>query len=1055
MVTALTTLAEAKARQAEDLPAFSGIKLLHIKRQVANLLSLIGRDGIFDEYTRHDISHIDSMLHILDWLIPDASKAAMSPVDWLVVVLAIYFHDLGMLVTSEEFAERSRSGFASYRDNTLFAGENGADYRARVQEMSLDEAERFLYQEFVRHKHAERIRNWIMGHPSDHLGVTNRVMTEVDTLLAPLGAQCRKDLALVCESHHLDDLGDFGKYKLRQPLGNSGDETVNLQYAAILLRTCDLLHITRDRTPSIAFRVINPTDPLSQNEWAKQMAVTSVRPQLGHNREGALDEDAPKDTIEVHAYFTKESGFFGLTSYLVYAQDQIRKSYEWAQASSRQLAAPHQFPWRYIDDSNIETQGFLRDTFEFTIDQARILDLLTGHTLYNDTRVVLRELAQNALDAIRLRRLVEQREDGPATPGRLQITWDEDQRVLSVLDNGTGMTQSIIERHLLKVGASRYQDPEFRHQYPEFSAISRFGIGLLSTFMIADHVEITTCHPNDDKARHLTLRSVHGKYLIRLLDKQTHPTARMVSPHGTMVTLKVRPSAVISDILETAKRWIVVPDCEVTVVIDGKPPVQVGYPSPKGALLDVLQQAGIEVDATGTEKKDRPLIRVEEKVLGNVALAYALVWSEYFREWSFLPLQDYATSERERPLLLGTCIEGVRVEFDTPGFNSSHIAAIANAKGSGTPKTNVVRSGLEKTPELAAMLASIYTLYCDHVALEVKELHERRQFSLTWATHESRYLLSSLLEARSPDPGGRFKPSDWGLLLDSIRHLPVLLIEHHNKRSAISPAELSRTPHFWTIDSQFFRSAELLIREVAGEGSLSSLIGSLRSDSIQFPEEPVLCGFVPRSVLDQAVFAGREVDAMRLHSSQRRIDLRWTDRSDPHRWRVLPEELYVVSSYALARHGEFTLSHLSEDRPRRVPGAQVPSIHLGLGDIDIHGSSGEAMVRVLGNIYLLPGFKVTQYLLSWVERWADHRLDQVISVAAPMVLGLVLELFGRNVPSNDDFIQKWVASAEAVLRTRFGAKLEDVVDLVELYSLIDTSELVVFDPSVWSRREGS
>jgi HSP90 family molecular chaperone len=60
-----------------------------------------------------------------------------------------------------------------------------------------------------------------------------------------------------------------------------------------------------------------------------------------------------------------------------------------------------------IDETSIETEGFIRDTFEFTIDQARIQDLLTGHTLYNDSRVVLRELVQNSLDAIRLQQHIE------------------------------------------------------------------------------------------------------------------------------------------------------------------------------------------------------------------------------------------------------------------------------------------------------------------------------------------------------------------------------------------------------------------------------------------------------------------------------------------------------------------------------------------------------------------------------------------------------------------------------------------------------------------------
>jgi molecular chaperone HtpG len=740
MIEALTTQAEMRAQEAEDLPAFSGIKLLHIKRQVAELLSLIGRNGIFDEYTRHDISHIDEMLEILDWLLPEDTEAIMSPADWLLTVLAIYFHDLGMLVTRQEYEARNSSGFPEYRDNVLFAGDAGADYRAKVEQLPPDKVARFLYQEFVRHKHAERIRNWIMGRAPEHLGITHHAMSEVEALLNPLDPQFRRDLALVCESHHLTDLNDFQKYKVAQPYGNSDEETANLQFAAVLLRTTDLLHITRDRTPSVAFRMINPTDPLSQEEWAKQMAVKRVRSQLGRDREGNPDENAPRDTIEVHAYFTQENGFFGLTSYLLYAGEQIRKSYGWVQEANRLKAARHKFPWRFIDDRNIQTEGFLRETFEFAIDQPKILDLLTGHTLYNDTRIVLRELVQNSLDAIRLQNLIDRQTGSTAEPGSVKIHWDSQQRTLSVEDNGTGMTQDIIEHHLLKIGASRYQDEEFKRQHPDFSPISRFGIGILSAFMIADSVEITTCHPDDVQARQLSLRSVHGRYLIQLLDKQTDEVAKRLAPHGTLIRLKVRPAADMPEVIETAKRWVVMPGCEVTVTADDGSPVQVGFSSPREAVLDVLQELGISVD-NGSKGAGGRRVRVDQKELDGVTLAYAVEWSEYFREWSFLQLPGSAfSSNREAMPLLGTCVEGVRVESGTPGFKGRHIVAIANAKGVNAPKTNVVRSGLEVTPERDAMLRAVYSIYCNHVMTEMRELHEKRQYSLTWATQESRYL---------------------------------------------------------------------------------------------------------------------------------------------------------------------------------------------------------------------------------------------------------------------------------------------------------------------------
>ena len=184
MAVDLRAEAESKALRAEELRAFSGLKLLHIKRQLEVLLGLIGRHGVFDEYTRHDISHVDEMLKILPWLIPDNTKAMMSPADWLLIVLAIYFHDLGMLVTRQEYEARESSGFPEYRDKVLFPGDTGKDYRAKVEQLTPPErAERFLYQEFVRDTHAKRIRWWIQGQAPSHLGVTHEAMTEVAELL--------------------------------------------------------------------------------------------------------------------------------------------------------------------------------------------------------------------------------------------------------------------------------------------------------------------------------------------------------------------------------------------------------------------------------------------------------------------------------------------------------------------------------------------------------------------------------------------------------------------------------------------------------------------------------------------------------------------------------------------------------------------------------------------------------------------------------------------------------------------------------------------------------
>lgn len=1033
MAPELVAYAEFKAREAEPLAAFSGINLLHIKREIGHLLALIGREGLFDEYTKHDISHIDSMLAATDWLVPSETKEIMSAADWLFIVLAIYFHDLGMLVTREEFRERSNSGFPAFVETELFAGDDGANYQARIRELPEEKVDRFLYQEFVRHRHAERIKNWILGRAPEHLGISHQAMAEVDALLRNLKPQIRRDLALVCESHHLGDLHDLSKYRVYQPYGNSDNEAVNLQYAAILLRTSDLLHITSDRTPSIVFRTINPADPISQMEWAKQMAVTRVRPSLGRDREGRPDETALQDTVEVHAYFTDPEGFFGLTSYLTYAASEFKKGNDWSRQANDLAGAKHKFPWRYIDDSHIETEGFLRQTFEFTLDQQKILDLLTGHTLYNDTRVVLRELIQNGLDAVRLQALID---DGdPSNSGLVEVIWNEAARTLQVKDNGTGMTQAIIENHLLKVGSSRYQDPEFRKSYPGFSPISRFGIGLLSVFMIADEVEIVTSHASEGQARHLSLRSVNGRYLIRLLDKLLDPLAKEIGSHGTMVSLRVRPRAVIKDILDTVKFWVVIPGARVIVRSNEDKPSQVGFSSPADALRATLEDLGYAVDGTQ--------IKIEERSVMGLALAYALSWSKYFKEWTFLQVRDdspryYLESGEfrdfeegaESKVRLGTCIEGIRVEATTPGFSGRIIAAIANATGVDAPKTNVARSGIELTPQRDQLLRNIYQIYCGHVIEEVDNLHSERDFSITWAAQESAIILAPLTGG---GPSGQAQALNRRLLNDAIKEIPAILIEKDATREIVSANKLEEEGALWTIDCALFRSAELLMREARGSGSLSRLIQSISpSEAIEIPREPVVCGFGDRYVMDAYVTGKREVDKIKVNSAQRRVDLRWVRRGENPMWLPL----------AISREFNAWLgARLSRTYAEKL---LQTAVFFPLGRIKVEGISTEIAVNAFRASYIVPDTEFAKRCAPLVDRKKVEPLviekDLKFGIIVIMLKAIVSNVVGKK--NLREMMDEIMSRGTIDTYTR-----DTIAELVE-------EDWPVFDPSVWRREKG-
>lgn len=396
----LRSNAEKLADQARELPNFKDFPLPGVKEHVAQILDMIGRvEGIFSTYTKHDISHIDTMLDMLDWLVPPSTKEIMSPVEWLLITLSVYLHDLGMVVTADEYFKREENPLYNEFREGIEKDPNGKDYLARVNKsMTTEEKEKFFYQEFVRSEHAKRIREWISGRHSTYWGENVKpVSDKIAELLKPLPTRFREHLATVCESHHKEDLHKVDKYSIFQPYGNHAAEAANVQYAAIMLRTVDLLHVTKDRTPSIMYKTLRLSDPKGVDEWKKQQGTFSVRMKTREFNPNDIDSHV----ISISADFSEERPYFVLAEYLTYAEEQITLSKRWVEGSQKDRNAKNYwFPWHSVKGS-ILVEGNEPVQMNFEFDRGRLLDLLVGHTIYNDPTVAVRELLQNAIDAVR------------------------------------------------------------------------------------------------------------------------------------------------------------------------------------------------------------------------------------------------------------------------------------------------------------------------------------------------------------------------------------------------------------------------------------------------------------------------------------------------------------------------------------------------------------------------------------------------------------------------------------------------------------------------------
>lgn len=1027
---------ELKAIEAEKLPAFP-INLHDIREQVRTILSEVGRYGFFNEYTTHSFDHVLDMIEQAEWIIPKKTFDTMTPGDAMMLVLAIYLHDMGLLISRDEFNNRSSNPQYIKFVATLDLGEREAkEYAAKINALPPEHRERITYEEFVRYTHGDRVQSWIAGVPLDDDGATENIRNVMHSLLDKLELSIRQDLGMLCDSHTKSSIDDTRIFKTSQPYGNDRREWVNLQYIAGILRTVDLLQISRGRAPSVLFKLINPVDPVSQLEWQKQNAVRTVRLQERALLPNGDEDPRHPDTIEIHAYFKEADGFFGLSSFLDYAQNQLQETHSIISKSVRH-GVLYEFPWKFISHDGIVADGFMKHSFGFEIDQQRILDLLTGHTLYNDTSVVLRELVQNALDAVRLQRSLDIDEaDTAQYEDRyyVKISYDSTSKTLEILDTGTGMSQKDIEEHLLKVGSSRYQDEKFKEAHPEFSSISRFGIGVLSTFMVADEVEIITCAIDEPKARRISLRSVHGRYLIRLLDKVSDRQEIGVWPHGTRVRVRLRSTARLGDVLKLSQRWVLFPRCKVEVQIDDSEPIRVGYLSPKEAIEAYVADESRMFSRKGDE------VTVKEETDGDVTLAYAVYRDTLFQDLNFVRISD-EISHMDRPsraaIPVGVCVEGVGVEFNSPGFGEVSVLAIANAVGKDAPKTNVARSALEDTEERGRLLERIYKLYSRHIVQEIERSEARQNNSLTRSVNQAAFLLL-------PFRSDRVRASDQERLEDALSEVPLLVIENNGLRQKASVSDIEKGDGYWTVEAPLNRSVELFISEAPSNLASTALLQSLGNNVAAYPAGVVICNRGSSSIKDR-LDTNFEIEEVVAYDDMRRLDLRWAPKRGREEGWVSSNDLLEL----LSREDARTWQMIQRNRGERGLGSgrlYQRGVSISPSDLKTTGLDKYGAFSLSGVKYVLPSQPIVNAMR---ESFTDRSRSGILRSIT--WFRLLDYLYAYDWDWNSFGID------DVTKLTDFNndSAFVEMSRINEFLSAVRASSGAYFDPYAWEKRDGA
>ncbi|MCE7991574.1 MAG: HSP90 family protein [Roseivirga sp.] len=167
----------------------------------------------------------------------------------------------------------------------------------------------------------------------------------------------------------------------------------------------------------------------------------------------------------------------------------------------------------------------------FQVELSGIIKILSDH-LYSRDEVFIRELIQNAADAILARKRQEEFE-----PEVLIEYFDNDESAgIVVSDNGIGLTESQITEFLARIGSSSKSADKYGELRSDF--IGQFGIGILSCFMVSDEITLLTRSANGSETFRWT-GYINGTYKV---EKATESLTT-----GTKVVLKLRKGTDISE----------------------------------------------------------------------------------------------------------------------------------------------------------------------------------------------------------------------------------------------------------------------------------------------------------------------------------------------------------------------------------------------------------------------------------------------------------------------------------------------------------------------------
>ncbi len=449
---------------------------------------------LFDEYTLHDEVHLVNVTHIMGILLEKSGSINnLNYIEVTILILSAYLHDIGMAAPRDKLDKiKTSDDFKLFRETRKLEFIGLTEFEELLDSVTDEEEkksiilaiagiEQSILTEFIRGFHGELGAEYIVQkwENNDNWKLEDHNIAKI--------------VSLVCKSHTIHAEQLELEYKEDYPYDKLvGNVPVNLLYCSIILRLADLLDFDRERTPDVLFKNISPKNEISIKEWNKHKSIVGWK----------ISNQIFFECECTHPVFEKT-----LRQFLDYIDSEVKSCLLIIKNFPQDDGIAENYKLELssiVSYSRISAKDNSYSYFdlEFSLSYEEIMKLLMDINLWGGTSLCVRELIQNAYDAIRHRKAKEEAEGNEWNDGKITLIQrlnSEGKLELTCKDNGIGMDENILENYFFKVGKSYYRSPEFeqerggfRGKNVDFDPISQFGIGILSTFMVGESLKIRT-----------------------------------------------------------------------------------------------------------------------------------------------------------------------------------------------------------------------------------------------------------------------------------------------------------------------------------------------------------------------------------------------------------------------------------------------------------------------------------------------------------------------------------------------------------------------------------